>query len=218
MFEIALWCEDPILKQQLVELVTKINDLHLAKRASLVEIILVNLSDEAYRLDMIENELRLTSKRAICILLAKDTSQLLELVGIQVYQYILHKDLSARLPECLMSCIDFLKTTRYLYIHKGRETNYLRYCDIFYIAYEEGEIFIYTGKARIATQYASLERVKQLLPDTFYLINRNVIVHIEEIDKLQGMLCVLKNEKCFTISRRRKHDLTRILQERRWHV
>lgn len=218
VFEIAIWCENTILKQQLEKLIAQSDDLHLAQCASLADILVVDVSDEVHPFHEIEKEIRSQSKRSICILLAKDASMLLELVGIPVYQYILYKDLFERFPACLTSCIDFLKSTRSVYIHKGGETNYLHFCDILYLAYEEGEIFVYTKQQRIATQYASLEKVKQLLPGTFYLINRNVIVHIEAIDKLQGMLCILKNGKCFTISRRRRHGLTRFLQERSWHV
>lgn len=218
MFDIAIWCENTILKQQLEKLIAQNDDLHLAQCASLVDILVVDVSDDVHPFHEIEKEIRSQSKRSICILLAEDTSLLLELVGIHVYQYILHKDISERFPVCLTSCIDFLKSTRYVYIHKGSETCYLRFCDILYLTYEEGEIFVYTKQKRIATQYASLEKVMRLLPDTFYLINRNVIVHIEAIDKLQGMLCILTDGKCFTISRRRRHGLTRILQERSWHV
>jgi DNA-binding LytR/AlgR family response regulator len=145
--------------------------------------------------------------KTILVLLAKDSAPLLDIMGLYVYQYILHEQLVERLPSCLNSIQSYLMNITSVCIHHAQGKQYIAIHDIYAFTYEEGFVYLYLQNKKISTQFTSLEKAMNLLNSDFVFVSRQTIVSLPKIDLIQKDRVILNNGESFGLSRRRKSQV-----------
>lgn len=216
MFEITIWCDDIARMHTIEDIISKEEDFRIVER-KITDIMIVDLSNSSHKRKDIIESLKKLNEKTILILLADHSDQLLEIMGLYVYQYILHEQLVERLPSCLRSIHSYLMNVTSICIHHAQGKQYIKYKDIYACIYEDGFVYLLLKDHRMLTQFTSLEKIAKLLTNEFISINRQTIIHVSYLDMVQNDRVIMINQTVFPLSRRRKKQLLAMLDERR-HV
>ena len=207
MFDIGIWCDDENLKAEINAQVEAFEDFRIQNETARFDILIINISDENYSLAKISSILQEMNGKTILVLLAKDSAPLLDIMGLYVYQYILHEQLVERLPSCLNSIQSYLMNITSVCIHHAQGKQYIAIHDIYAFTYEEGFVYLYLQNKKISTQFTSLEQAMNLLNSDVVCVSRQTIVSLPKIDLIQKDRVILNNGESFGLSRRRKSQV-----------
>ena len=207
MFDIGIWCDDENLKAEINAQIEAFEDFRIQNETAHFDILIINISDENYSLTKISSILQEMNGKTILVLLAKDSAPLLDIMGLYVYQYILHEQLVERLPSCLNSIQSYLMNITSVCIHHAQGKQYIAIHDIYAFTYEEGFVYLYLQNKKISTQFTSLEKAMNLLNSDFVFVSRQTIVLVPKIDLIQKDSVILNTGASFGLSRRRKSQV-----------
>ena len=207
MFEIRIWCEDVTRIDAIKRIISTYDTFRVIEENRHCDVLIVDLSNVSYQLPALMEILEKLNGKTILILLVENSNQLLDIMGLYVYQYILYEQLEKRLPSCLNSIAFYLMNVSTICIHQQKEKRFVRIKEIYDIVYEEGIVYIEGKDRKLPTQYTSLEKVRVQLDEDFLFVNRNTIIHTAMVSSIQDSSVTLSNGHVFPLSRRRKKAL-----------
>lgn len=208
MFTIRIWCDHKERYQQMRKIISSFEIFRVLDVDKRCDVLLVDIADTTHTPNQILPILQKLNGKTIYIFFADDSAKLLDIMGLYVYQYILHDQIEQRLPSCLESISSFLMNISTICVHQHGEKMYIKIKEIYDIQYEEGIVYIDLEHERYATQYTSLEKIKKQLDDSFLFANRNTIVQVGFITAIDAVSITLSNQKKVTLSRRRKKQIS----------
>ena len=214
MFQIAIW-SDTARKEEIRQLLVQVDDIRICENVKQCDVLLVDIAASAFPLSLILPDLQALHQHVILVMLASDSTQLLDVIGLHVFQFILHEQLTERLLDCMEHIQEYLMNISSICIHVDREKQFVRIKDILYIRIEETFVYLGLQKKELATQFTSLEKIKEQLGDDFQYANRNVIVNTRYISSISETQVWIQSLS-FSLSRRRKKQLVACCSKRRW--
>lgn len=214
MFNLAIWCHQKERRQQILTCVQKFEQFTVIEDTKNCDILLIDIMEEAYSINTIYPILK-QREDLIIVMMAKEASMLLDIVGLSIYQYILYEQLELKLVPCLQAIQEYLVNISTLCIRVNRENINVKIQEIRYVRYMDSFVYIGLEHKELPTQYTSLERVKAQVGEDFMFCNRNTMVHIPYITSIKAQEICLK-EHTFSLSRRRKSALMKRCAKERW--
>ena len=215
MYEIGIWCDHTAIRHTIEEMIQVYDDFRIISEQRNCDVLIIDISQPAYALSHITEFLEKLNGKTILIMIAEDSSQLLDIMGLYVYQYIVQEQLVERLPSTLKSIHTYLMNISTICVHNRMGRQYIKVQEIYAITYEEGFVYLYLNEKKIATQFTTLEGIANLLNMEFIQVNRHTIVHLNRIDLIQKDHIILENGKKYEVSRRRRKQVNSQWEERR---
>lgn len=213
MFNIMVWCQGT-LREQVIHELKQFDCFQISGKRD-GDVLIIDISDPMYSLQHVRATLEEMNGSAIIVMIAKDTQQLLEVVGLYVYQYILQDQLTKRLPNCLQSIYEYLMNVTTICVSVEREKQFHRISDIWYFRCEDTFVYLGRKEMELVTNLTSLEKAKGLLGDDFQYVNRNVMVNLNHITSISDTTVTLQS-MTFPLSRRKRQQLLSCMKKRGW--
>lgn len=215
MYEIGIWCDHTEIRHTIEEMIQEYDDFRIISEKRNCDVLIIDISQPEYALNRITGILEKLNGKTILIMIAEDSSQLLDIMGLYVYQYIVHEQLVERLPSTLKSIHTYLMNISTICVHNRIGKQYIKVSEIYALTYEEGFVYLYLNDKKIATQFTTLESMGRLLSEEFIQVNRHTIVHLNRIDLILKDHIILSNGRKYEVSRRRRKQLHVKWEERR---
>lgn len=207
MYEIGIWCDHTATRHTIEEMIQVYDDFRIIPDRRNCDILIIDISQPEYALSHITGFLEKLNGKTILIMIAEDSSQLLDIMGLYVYQYIVHEQLVERLPSTLKSIHTYLMNISTICVHNRIGKQYIKVQEIYAFTYEEGFVYLYLNDKKIATQFTTLDSIGRLLNGVFIQVNRHTIVHLNQIDLIQKDHIILSNGRKYEVSRRRRKQV-----------
>lgn len=157
----------------------------------------------------------LYDESSLIIYITSFTDKMDEAFFINVFKYIVKKEVKVKLEKTLNDAISFINSRKVISAKTDLGFKNFRSNELTHIIYFNRSVYIYTKSDEYVGGTTTLEDIENKLPKIFIRINRSTIINSLYIESFKDNKVKLKYyEKTFKVSRRKKEDIIKVLVQR----